>query len=183
MVNKEVKGHMKQKLIFIIALLCTVVQTAWGQTEVITEVGTEEALKAAVSNGGNIKMTIDIRLNSPLTITSGKTVTLDVNNHELSRSLSAAAANGNVIRVEEGGTLTIKDSSNGDFGYITGGWAERGGGIYNEGTLKIEGGNVNTNKSSYEGGGIWNKGTLYITGGEIGWNEAPRRVASTISAQ
>ena len=158
---------MCKKVQFILALLCTVVQGMGAQTVV----NTEEALTTAVANGGSVQLTGDITLSSRLNIASGKTVSIDLNGHTLQRSLEAAADDGNVIYVSEGGTLTISDG--GGSGKIMGGWATEGGGIYNAGTLTIQGGSITQNNASSQGGGIWNKGTLTLSGGTVSHNEAP----------
>ena len=77
--------------------------------------------------------------------------------------------------------LTIIDSSQDKTGKITGGTKATGlmgstsrgsGGIYNYGTLILEGGSVRSNSNSGKnvGGGIYNAGTLYIKGGTITGN-------------
>jgi len=166
---------MTKKTFMMFALLCLTLwglggMGAWAQMEV----GTEEALRAVINeNGSNksVKMTADIQLGSRLVIENGKNVTLDLNGHTLKRTMEAAADDGNVIYVSEGGTLTISDG--GGSGQITGGWAKEGGAIYNAGTLNIQGGAITYNKASSQGGGIWSKGTLTLSGGTVSHNEAP----------
>ena len=175
---------MRQKIFLLIALLCAVVQGAWAQTEV----GTEEALREAIGSTGSnksVKMTADIPLSSRLVIENGKNVTLDLNGHKLSRSLEGYADDGNVIRVETGGQLTVKDSSGEDRGQITGGKAINGGGICNHGTLTIEGGSIFYCSASGSGGGIYNAPatadgyptTLTIKGGTVTGNTCGDRGA------
>ena len=172
---------MKKTLFLILALLLAVVQGAWAQTEV----GTEQALKEAVSNNQSVKMTADIALGSRLVIESGKNVTLDLNGHQLSRSLGGAADDGNVVRVEKLGTLTVKDGSGTGSGTITGGKAINGGGICNHGTLTFEGGTITGCYASSNGGGIYNApvavgstpATLSVKGGRITGNTCSDRGA------
>ena len=167
----------KNFLLLTIVLLCAVAQGAWAQTEVKTE----EALRAVIDATGSyksVKMTADIPLSSRLVIENGKNVTLDLNGHKLSRSLSSAADDGNVIRVESGGQLTVKDGSGNNSGQITGGKAVNGGGICNHGTLTIEGGTITDCYASSNGGGIYNAPatadgyptTLTLKGGRITGN-------------
>ncbi|MBO6216849.1 MAG: hypothetical protein J6N73_04280 [Prevotella sp.] len=158
---------MKKQLLTLIVIMCTIAQGSWAQTEV----GTEEALTVAVANGGSVQLTSDITLDSRLDIASGKTISIDLNGYTLKRSLEAAADDGNVIYVAQGGTLTISDGTGS--GKIMGGWATEGGGIYNAGTLTIQGGSITQNKASSQGGGIWSKGTLTLSGGTVSHNEAP----------
>ncbi|KWW33462.1 MAG: S-layer protein [bacterium F083] len=188
---------MKKTFLMTLALLCAVAQGAWAQTEV----GTEAALTEVINGDGSyksVKMTADIQLGSHLVIENGKNVTLDLNGKKLSRSLADYVDDGNVVRVETGGQLTVKDSSGNDSGQITGGKAINGGGIcnhgtltieggtitgcsastnggaiYNAGTLNISGGAITYNKASSQGGGIWSKGTLTLSGGTVSHNEAP----------
>ena len=146
---------MKKTFLMTLALLCAVAQGAWAQTEV----GTEAALTEVINGDGSnkaVKMTADITLGSRLNIVNGKNVTLDLNGHTLARSLSSAADDGNVIRVETGGQLTVKDSSGNDSGQITGGKAINGGGICNHGTLTFESGSITGCSASSNGGGIYN---------------------------
>ena len=79
-----------------------------------------------------------------LTVPAGQVITLDLNGRKIDRSLNAHGASakddGYVIKVEEGATLTIIDSSDAKTGTITGGNTSGDvGGIRNEGTLTIEG--------------------------------------------
>lgn len=103
-----------------------------------------------------------------LTVPSGKTVDLDLNELTLNRSKSSAEADGCAIKVESGGTLTISGS-----GTIKGGKnSSGGGGIQNLGTLTISGGTIRENTSTSWGGGIHNEGILNISGGIIEQNTA-----------
>ena len=103
------------------------------------------------------------------------TITIDLNGHCLSRSLSAADANGHVIEVFEHGNLTIVDSSGDRSGSITGGWANNGGGICNYGTLTIQGVRITGCKAAQQGGGIKNNAgaTLTVISSIITGNSAP----------
>ena len=107
-----------------------------------------------------------------LEVPSGKTVTLDLNGHTIDRKLTTATANGYVVK--NSGKLTIKNTAG--TGIIKGGNAQdAGGGIYNEGTLALQGGTIQNNKAnSGNGGGIYNTGTgvLTISSGTITSNTA-----------
>lgn len=125
-----------------------------------------ETLAAAITaaNTGETIMLVADAVNSDALEISGKSITIDLQGHSVSRSLSAATANGYVIKVNSGATLTVQDTSGG--GTITGGWnnSSTGGGIYSEGTLTLNGITVSGNKVNIKGGGIHiNKGTATIT--------------------
>ena len=191
---------MKKSLFLTIALLCTVVQGAWAQTEV----STEDALNSAISDGADIKLTADIALSNYVDISSSKTVTIDLNGHKLNRGLSELTSYGIVIRVENGGTLTVKDSGSG--GTITGGYDATGGGICVLGTLNFESGTISgcygtkggaiyttsdgivnmtggtiSGNTSTDGGGIYNNGTLTISGGTITGNNVTEHGGGAVS--
>ena len=145
-----------------------------------TNVKTEDALKTAVAKGGSYKLTADIALTAILDIPSGVMVSIDLNGKTLDRCLQYAECrdNGGVIRVEPDATLTITDGSGNNSGTITGGASFNGGGIYNMGTLEIDGGTIEKNKALDEtggcGGGIYNGpgASLTLHGGFISENEA-----------
>lgn len=106
-----------------------------------------------------------------LTIPAGKTITLDLAGHTLSRGLTEAKANGNVITVN--GSLIVKDSGEG--GKITGGYnLSEGGGIILDGeSLVIRGGSVTGNASADRGGGVYMEsanGSFTMNGGSIADN-------------
>ena len=175
---------MRQKFFLLIALLYAAAQGTLAQTEVKTE--TE--LRAEIDATGSyksVKMTADIQLGSRLVIDNGKNVTLDLNGHKLSRSLTEYADDGNVIRVETGGQLTVEDGSGNNSGQITGGKAINGGGICNHGTLTIEGGTIKGCSASGSGGGIYNAPatadgyptTLTVKGGKVTGNTCGDRGA------
>ena len=148
------------------------VTTPWSAKETVSS---EVDLMLATAAGGSFKLGADIQLASYLYVAPGKTVTLDLNGKTLSRSLAAADNMGSVIRVDNGGTLTVKDSSGNNSGKITGGRATNGGGITNHGTLTFEGGTITDCSASNGGGGIFNApitvgntpATMTMTGGVI----------------
>lgn len=131
-----------------------------------TKVETETQLKWFLDHGiEKVKLSSNIELDQMITIGNGKTFEIDLNGFTISRrSLTAASANGHVFKVEQGGTLTITDGNANHTGTITGGWANNGGGIYNEGTVTLNNVTITGNKSSGNGGGIFNKGVLKMSG-------------------
>ena len=169
---------MKKRKFTILAALLIVVQAAWAQVTVTTAANLLEAVKTSQT----VKLGADITTPSEggrLDINNGITVTLDLNGHTLTRNMTAVHPGGQAIIVNEGGKLTIMDSSTG--GTITGGWANGGGGIYvrGGGELTIKGGIITGNKAVKDadgnwgyGGGVENHGTVTISGGTITGNTA-----------
>ena len=126
---------MKKTIVMTIALLCASPFVGWGAGAwAQTSVNSESSLRNAITNGvENIQLTANIQLENYLNI-NGKTVTIDLNGHSLSRNLSEYASNGHIFWVHAndnniGGHLTIKDSSTDKKGSIEGGNATNGGGI------------------------------------------------------
>ena len=68
--------------------------------------------------------------------------------------------------------LTLRDS--GGSGVLTGGFHDNGGGVWNLGTLIMEGGCVTGNTALDLGGGVANYGTMVLTGGSVQGNTALR---------
>lgn len=173
----------KRVLPFVLALMLVIgVLPFTAITAFAANATNEAALVKAVNNGGDVKLTKDIALTDVLRIPTGKTVTLDLNGKTLNRGLTECQDLGSVVRVEPGGTLTVKDSSNDNSGIITGGASWNGGGICNHGTLTLKGGTISGNKSLHNtyggGGGIYNgsyqgsTATLTLEGGVIEYNQA-----------
>jgi len=131
------------------------------------------ALKAAFAAGGDINLTRNYTApaNDYLTVDDSKTVTLDLKGCTIDRGLSSADANGYVIKVNTGSTLTIKDT--GSNGRIIGGKVlGNGGAITNAGTLNIQGGTITGNSATGNGGAVYNTGTTTISGGSLTGNSA-----------
>ena len=123
----------------------------------------------SLTGGNTYILQNDVSMDAHIHIPRGETVTIDLNNHTLSRGLAGAYGWGFVI-YNEGGNLTITDTSNDKRGIITGGYNyDDGSGIYNNsGTLTIEGGTISGNHAARNGGAIYIKtGTLNLKGGTI----------------
>lgn len=99
-----------------------------------------------VANGGEIVLTSEIVLTTPLVIADGKTVTIDLNGHIISQCKECAAS---YSMITNKGALTIKDTSSEGDGKITFQDLSNGGGdtwgsyvITNNGTLVVENGTL-----------------------------------------
>ena len=138
----------------------------------IGQVTTWEALVDAIE-GGSTRITLDSDVTRgendevDIVISEDDDVTIDLLGWTLN-----GGGQGPVITVEEGGKLTIEDTSIDRDGKITGGEADYGGGIYVDGgTLTMTSGAISGNKAK-SGGGVYltNGATFTMTGGEISEN-------------
>lgn len=109
-----------------------------------------------------------------ITIPAGKRLTLDLNGHVLDSAMNPRQTERKrcVIKIREGAMLTLRDS--GGSGMLTGGFDDNGGGVWNLGTLIMEGGCVTGNTALDSGGGVANYGTMVLTGGSVQGNTALR---------
>ena len=128
-----------------------------------TSVGDEEALKNAIANGGEVVLQGSITLTSTLTIAGGTSVTLDLGTNTLQGNNSFP-----IIKIEDGGNLTL---TGGLSGYITGGkGGPNGGGVYvaSGGTFTMNGGRIDACEAA-NGGGVYvaNGGTFHLIRGDI----------------
>lgn len=176
--NKWIAGLLCMML--VITMVAGLGVTEVKADDAVTTVSSWNELKNAISKGGNIQLgknitagTGDYRFNVD------KNVTIDLNGYTIDRNLNEQQDN--VFSVIAGGTLIIKDTSEGQNGKITGGWANEdyAGGInVREGTLILESGNIVGNRSNRtftkRGGGVavFYNGTFIMRGGKISGNEA-----------
>ena len=158
-------------LLLISASLCTIKAQA---AEISPDGNTWSALQDAIANaesGDTIVLNADVTAaesDIALSIPDGTVLSLDLNGRTINRHLtSPKGSDGAVITVQSGAVLTIKDSSEGAAGKITGGYASHGGGIRNNGTLIVEGGCITGNTATDAGGGIVNYGVLVFEGGTV----------------
>ena len=158
-------------VLLILTMVVSIFTIVPFEVSAAVSVSTWEDLKTVASNSGSITLAKDINAEGVLTVSADKSLSLDLNGHTLSRKLVKEDDNGYVIFVESGATLTITDPSGGEGGVI-GGYGKNGGGVYNKGTLNMQGGWIARNAASEKGGGVYNEGTLNFTGGTIGENTA-----------
>lgn len=189
---------MKRRFISILMALVMALSLlpaqALAEDNTVTELNNNN-----ISNGlgnGTYKLTEDVTITSTLTITGN--TTLDLNDHVLQMTGS-----GSVFKIENGGHLTLEDnaatktlkyfsknnatdpwtlltdSSTSAYsvsgGVITGGSAQRGGGVLIEdgGTLTMNGGSIvgcaatHTSLAAWGGGVFVLNGQFNMTGGNI----------------
>ncbi len=125
------------------------------------------------------KLDADVTLKGDICIPHGVNAVIDLNGHTIDRKNKSAAVvtdDGHVFRVEENGTLTIKDSSSSQTGAVTGGYSTKGGGILiqKNAVCNLEGGKINGNVASNQGGGVYIQtgGKLNMTGAAVSGNKA-----------
>lgn len=187
---------MKKRLLSLLLILCLCAAllpvTALAAE---TTVANEEELRTALSTGGTVKLSGEIKLAAVLEINN--TVTLDLNGYKITRAESTGSATGsiNAVNIGNGGHLTLTDSSNGigaisDFdgsvhvlaggvftmngGRLLDGTARgdgcgaRGGGVLVEdgGLFVMNGGSIETCWAC-DGGGVYVNGIFRMTGGMI----------------
>ena len=110
------------------------------------------------------------------TVPQGETV-LNLNGYRIWRGAMSGnpTANGSVIKIPQGASLTVRDTVGG--GRIHGGNATLGGGVYLAGTFRLEGGRIgadqvyHANKAN-DGAAVYidQTGTMIMTGGAIDHN-------------
>ena len=156
-----------QKILILLALIA-LSTGAWAQIEVNNE---EELSAAVTNNGATVLLTADITLTNTLNIT-GKTLTLNLNGHTLDRGLTASAGdNGHVVKVSGGAEVTLLATGGGT---ITGGYANKGGGMYIDSQSKLSANGVTftNNQATDHAGAIYNVGNLTLTNCTVSNNTA-----------
>ena len=129
-----------------------------------------ELQTAAQTDNANIQLGADITLTNTLNIT-GVTLTINLNGHTLDRGLTASAGdNGHVIKVSNA-EVTLNATGGGT---ITGGYANKGGGMYfdSESKLIANGVTFTNNQATDHAGAIYNVGNLTLTNCTVSNNTA-----------
>lgn len=110
-----------------------------------------------------------------LSVPSGYTVTIDLNGHTINRSkgVNQITNDGSVIRLFDGASITINDTSESKNGSIEGGSSNYGGGIYapSNNTVTMNGGKIRL-CNGYYGGGVYldSNSKFIMNGGRIEHN-------------
>lgn len=184
---------MKKRLLSLLLILClcaALLPVAALAAE--TTVANETDLRNALSTGGTVKLGKNIELTDALGINN--TVTLDLNGHVITKNMNAGGIK--TVNIEEGGHLTLTDSSDGsgaisDFdgsvhvlaggtftmngGRLLAGRAlggdirARGGGVLvdKDGLFVMNGGSIESCLANGDGGGVYVNGMFRMTGGTI----------------
>lgn len=184
---------MKKRLLSLLLILCLCAAllpvTALAVETTVTD---ETDLRTALSIGGTVKLGEKINLAAALEINN--TVTLDLNGYEIARGAYFGVIN--AVNINDGGHLTLTDSSNGigaisDFdgsvhvlaggtftmngGRLLAGRAlggdirARGGGVLvdKDGLFVMNGGSIESCLANGDGGGVYVNGMFRMTGGTI----------------
>lgn len=131
-----------------------------------------DAINSERSNNGTVQITQNVTEN--VTIPDGKTVTLDLAGHTLTNAEDLANGQG-TITVEEGGSLTLTDSSEAGTGTVDS-TKHATGALVNHGEVVVESGTLTRSKEagsspSDNGGNSWyvidNQGTMTFDGGTV----------------
>ncbi|MCD7846933.1 MAG: hypothetical protein LUG49_02705 [Oscillospiraceae bacterium] len=158
---------MKKKLLAVVLTLCLAV-VAMTVMAFATSLGTALTNEGGQLSSGNYYLNSDVTLTNNIVISSGNTVTIDLNGYTLTGT-------GNNSVITANGTLMLIDSSSAKTGKITGGSATYGGGVYVGGTgsFTMSGGTITGNSGTY-GGGVYvsNSGSFTMEGGMISNNKA-----------
>lgn len=106
-----------------------------------------------------------------LSVPSGYTVTIDLNGHTINRSkgVNQITNDGSVIRLFDGASITINDTSESKNGSIEGGSSNYGGGIYapSNNTVTMNGGRIRLCNGYYGGGVYLDSNSKFIMNGGI----------------
>ena len=135
-----------------------------------------QAIDESDTSPVTLKLEADIKAEADDTrilIDGGRNIILDLNGHRMDRNAALRLNTCNVITVESGSSLTIRDSAGG--GVIEkGNSSSSGGAIVVNGELTLEGGTISNNYSYCDGGAIEvNSGArMTMTGGTIEGNIA-----------
>ena len=168
------KALLRAAALLVVALL--VCGAARAESGVDSWSALQDSIDRA-EDGEIITLSEDLKAldaDAQITIPAGKRLTLDLNGHVLDSAMNPRQTERKrcVIKIREGAMLTLRDS--GGSGVLTGGFHDNGGGVWNLGTLIMEGGCVTGNTALDSGGGVANYGTMVLTGGSVQGNTALR---------
>ena len=123
--------------------------------------GSAQELAMAAANGGTVTLQEDVELTKTLIVTEGKSLTVNLNGHDIRNTNKSETATTGVFVVRDGGKLTVTGNGTVDGGSGSANnlavWAFPGS------EVNISGGTYTVGKDK-EGGG---NSTIYTTGGVI----------------
>lgn len=149
---------MRKKLFYIFVALILFIFPLSAKAETIyatSEDGTKtytsiDSAWSAAQNGVSIVMQCDWNISSRLVLIEGRSATVEMNGHKISRNLSSAKTNGEVIKVEKRATLNLNGSKASNTVFNVNGYSQ-------DGTTKVtitSGGLITGGASTNGGGGI-----------------------------
>ncbi|MCR4660607.1 MAG: hypothetical protein K5765_01240, partial [Clostridia bacterium] len=160
--------------LFLIALLLLLLSIFFLNTIIVKAetnnlgITTEEELLSLIESSDNNGKTILLERNIPLSscveissdISKCSDVVIDLNGHKIYRLSLNTGEDGRLFKVNKETKLTLKDSVGGSI--ISGGDSDKGGAIYNGGTLNIENITLSDNHATSYGGAIYNVGIVSL---------------------
>ncbi|HJB26592.1 MAG TPA: Ig-like domain-containing protein [Firmicutes bacterium] len=138
--------------------------SAFAQETTVTEVKDAAGLKAALENGGSVKLTDSFSIDEKLDINITKPVELDLNGQTVTKTYGEI--NHFFITIKDGGSLTLNDS--GESGALVANDSSYGYGIqlYNGAAFIMNGGKIETHEESID---VYTDANakIEINGGEV----------------
>lgn len=163
---------MKKKTSRIGALLLTVCMVVFGlpvSAFAAAEIASADALSEAFAAGGEYQLTSDITVDTEYNwVVDGQDVVLDLNGHSITSTY--ADSNHYIIVIQNGGSLTINDSSAGGTGKIAATDGDYGYGIQLRGTgssFTLNSGTIETTQESLEIYDLAQNTSVTIAGGQL----------------
>lgn len=147
---------MKRIVTIISALLLTFCLAA----EVYAQTNWTSTQSAGGTLQGNYILQNDVTLWSTINIQTGTSLTIDLNGH----TITFPSGQGRVFLCNKGGELTIKDSSTGKKGVITGGLGDRGGFLYLIGKFNFLGGTIQNAHATFNAAEGYNYENAFTNG-------------------
>ncbi len=174
-----------------------VVDGKYTLTKAVAKIGDTyyTTLQEAFNAGGNVVLLDNVTITSTIKLDAGKTVTLDLNGCVISGTCNASQAS--LVYVENGATLTVKDTSKEQTGKITFaqgtsniGWTidVKGALVLKSGTIELTGDSWNIGYAVDVRPNAWGtaytEGTTFVMdGGKIISSDGGVRVASSSDAK
>ncbi len=163
MKKKKAKG-LWAAFLSLLMVLSMLPISAFAQETTVTEVKDAAGLKAALENGGSVKLTDSFSIDEKLDINITKPVELDLNGQTVTKTYGEI--NHFFITIKDGGSLTLNDS--GESGALVANDSSYGYGIqlYNGAAFIMNGGKIETHEESID---VYTDANakIEINGGEV----------------